>query len=49
MYEKKKNVYWAGQQLLVDFHLPMQGPQVQALVQEESTCRGATRLVHHDD
>ena len=29
-------------------HLPMQGTQVQALVQEDPTCRGATKPVHHN-
>ena len=28
-------------------HLPMQGTQVQALVQEDPTCRGATKPVRH--
>ena len=27
--------------------LPMQGTRVQALVQEDSTCHGATKPVHH--
>ena len=29
-------------------HLPMQGTRVRALVQEDPTCRGATKPVHHD-
>ena len=29
-------------------HLPMQGTQVQALVQEDPTCRRATKPVHHN-
>ena len=29
-------------------HLPMQGTQVQALAQEDPTCRGATKPVHHN-
>ena len=29
-------------------HLPMQGTQVQALVQEDPTCRGAIKPVHHN-
>ena len=29
-------------------HLPMQGTQVQALVQEDPTCRGATKPVRHN-
>ena len=28
--------------------LPMQGTQAQALVQEDPTCRGATKPVRHD-
>ena len=28
--------------------LPMQGTQVQALVQEDPTCLGATKPVHHN-
>ena len=28
--------------------LPMQGTQVRALVQENPTCRGATKPVHHN-
>ena len=36
-------VQWLG------VHLPMQGAQVRSLVQEDSSsCRGATRLVHHN-
>ena len=29
-------------------HLPMQGTQVQALIQEDPTCRGETKLVRHN-
>ena len=29
-------------------HLPMQGTQVQYLVRENSTCRGATKPVRHN-
>ena len=29
-------------------HLPMQGTQVQALVQEDPTCHGATKTVCHN-
>ena len=29
-------------------HLPMQGTRVRALVQEDPTCRGATKPVHHN-
>ena len=29
-------------------HLPMQGTQVRALVQEDPTCCGATKPLHHD-
>ena len=29
-------------------HLPVQGTQVQALVQEDPTCRGATKPMHHN-
>ncbi|KAJ8779228.1 hypothetical protein J1605_012690, partial [Eschrichtius robustus] len=28
--------------------LPMQGTQVRSLVQEDPTCRGATKPVHHN-
>ena len=28
--------------------LPMQGTRVRALVQEDPTCRGATKPVHHN-
>ena len=28
--------------------LPMQGTRVRALVREDPTCRGATKLVHHN-
>ena len=30
-------------------HLPMKGTQVQSLVQEDPSCRGATEPVHHND
>ena len=29
-------------------HLPMQGTRVQSLVQEDPTCHGATKPVHHN-
>ena len=29
-------------------HLPIQGTRVQALVQEDPTCRGATKPVRHN-
>ena len=29
-------------------YLPMQGTRVQALVQEDPTCHGATKPVHHN-
>ena len=29
-------------------HLPMQGTQVRSLVQEDPTCCGATKPVHHN-
>ena len=29
-------------------HLPMQGTRVRALVQEDPTCHGATKPVHHN-
>ena len=29
-------------------YLPMQGKQVKGLVQEDTTCHGATKLVHHN-
>ena len=41
----------AGASLMVQWlriHLPMQGTQVQALVWEDSTCRGATQPVCHN-
>ena len=31
----------------VNIYLPMQRPQVQSLVQEDPTCHGATKPVHH--
>ena len=36
-------VQWIG------VHLPMQGTLVQSLVQEDSTCQGAAKPVHHSD
>ena len=35
-------VQWMG------IYLPMQGKQVKVLVQEDTTCQGATKLVHHN-
>ena len=32
----------------IRIHLPMQGTQVRALVREDPTCRGATKLVRHN-
>ena len=29
-------------------HLPMQGTRVQSLIQEDPTCRGASKSVHHN-
>ena len=40
-----------GNSLVVQWlriHLPMQGTQVRSLVQEDPTCRGATKPVHHN-
>ena len=34
-------VQWLG------IHLPMQGTGVQSLVQEDPTCRGATKVLRH--
>ena len=31
----------------IRIHLPMQGTQVQSLIQENSTCHRATKPVHH--
>ena len=42
---------WGGTSLVVQWlriRLPVQGTQVQALVQEDPTCRGATKPVHHN-
>ena len=42
---------WLGASLVVQWlriHLPMQGTWVRALVQEDSTCRGATESMHHN-
>ena len=33
---------------LLRIHLPMQGTQVPALVQEDPTCHGATKPVRHN-
>ena len=44
----KNNLFWASlvaQWLRV--RLPVQGTRVRALVQEDPTCRGATKPVHH--
>ena len=41
----------AGTALVAEWlriHLPMQGTQVQSLVQEDPTCCRATKLVHHN-
>ena len=32
----------------VKIHLPLQGTRVRALVQEDPTCRGATKPVRHN-
>ena len=29
-------------------HLPLQGTRVRALVQEDPTCRGTTKPIHHN-
>ena len=41
---------WSATSLAVQWlriHLPMQATQAQSLVQEESTCYGATKSVQH--
>ena len=41
----------SGTSLVVQWlriHLPMQGTQVQALVQEDPTCQGATKPMRHN-
>ena len=41
---------WARASLVAQWlriHLPIQGTWVRALVQEDPTCRGATKPVHH--
>ena len=46
-----KTLYFWGTSLVAQWlriHLPMQGTQVWALVQEDPTCRGATKPVHHN-
>ena len=43
--------FTGGTSLMVQWlriHLPMQGTQVRALVQEDPTCRGATKPVRHN-
>ena len=44
--KKKKGASLVAQWLRVC--LPMQGTRVRALVQEDPTCRGATKPVHHN-
>ena len=47
--QKKKNT--GGTSLVAQWlriHLPMQGTRVRALVQEDPTCLGATKPVHHN-
>ncbi len=42
---------WVGTSLVAQWLricLPMQAPQVQSLVQEDHTCRGATKPMHHN-
>ena len=34
--------------LVVQCHLPMQGTRFQSLVQEDPTCRRATKPMHHN-
>ena len=46
--KKEKELFWASlvaQWLRI--RLPMQETRVRALVQEDPTCRGATKPVHH--
>ena len=46
-----KIIYNPGTSLVAQWlriHLPMQGTWVWALVQEDPTCRGATKPVHHN-
>ena len=45
-FKKEKVVSLVAQWLRI--HLPMQGTWVQALVQEDPTCRRATKPVHHN-
>ena len=46
--EKKKNVQTALVVQWLRIRLPMQGTRVRALVQEDPTCRGATKPVRHN-
>ena len=42
---------WGGDSLVAKWlriRLPMQGTWVLSLVREDPTCRGATKLVHHN-
>ena len=51
MPPKIKNFFPFGTSLVVQWlriHLPMQGTQLPALVQEDPTCRGATKPVRHN-
>ena len=46
-----KSKYSTGTSLVVQWlriRLPMQGTQVQSLVREDPTCRGATKPMHHN-
>ncbi|XP_061028207.1 ubiquitin-conjugating enzyme E2 W isoform X1 [Eubalaena glacialis] len=48
---KKTKWWYHGTSLVARWlriHLPMQGTRVRALVQEDSTCRGATKPVRHN-
>ena len=44
--ETKKGTYLVAQCLRI--HLPMQGTQLRALVQEDPTCSGATKPMSHN-
>ena len=48
---RETEVTWMGTSLVAQWlriRLPMQGTRVRAPVQEDPTCRGATKPVHHN-
>ena len=48
-YVKKKEIYWTSLVAqCLRIRLPMQGTRVRALVQEDPTCRGATKPMRHN-